>query len=420
MSKAAMHHVGFTLILFSLLILFGGCAGTPQGMDYQNGPENLTQELREHAIEPSSAAPVSAEIQWRILNWPQGKRAAVSLTFDDGTVDQYKVALPLMERHGVRATYFLITGARTKRGQQGLWLDGKHSRRLFDWEAAAEIASKGHEIGSHGVSHSDLRRLFWRDELNQVERELRWSQKAIERYIPHEYLPAGKLLSFSWPYWRSTPELRQMAEEYYLAARSGRGRQPLRTPRDPYSIHSVRVMTSDSTEKWRQALDTVRKTGGWALFSLHGIDNGRMQESELGWQPISDEKFTRLMRMVKSDDLWAAPFGEVFRYSSEWNAARLEIVRLSSGSVTLRLEDGLDDKVFDQALTVELTLPEEVWSGFSGIAVESSTGRMKSIIKNMRRSGRSVTIWLELQPNGEPIVLRGLASTHDSIPQLYN
>ncbi len=428
MNNPVMRCFVFSIILLTLLMLFGGCAGGPKSVETAAVQKSLHQEPRIDSGQGEEAksnktragSQLAAEIQWRILTWPQGKRAAVSLTFDDGTFDQYKVALPLLEKFGVKATYFLITGPRKKRGQQGLWSDGRHLRRLFDWEAAAEIASKGHEIGSHGVSHRDLRRLYWRSELDQVERELRWSQTAIKRYIPQEYLPAGNYLSFSWPYWRSTPELEQMAEKYYLAARSGRGRLPLRIPQDPYSIHSLRVMSSDSTEKWRQKLDLVRKTGGWALFSLHGIDDGRSRQSELGWQPISDEKFARLMRMVKSDDLWTAPFGEVFRYSTERSAARLEIVQLRHGSVTLRLEDGLDDRVYNQSLSVELTLPEEVWSGFTGVVVESSTGRVDSLLRQMRKSGRGVTLWLELLPNGEPIVLRGLVSTVVSNPQLYN
>jgi peptidoglycan/xylan/chitin deacetylase (PgdA/CDA1 family) len=45
-----------------------------------------------------------------ILNWPEGKRAAISITYDDGTENQFKVALPIMQRLGLPATFFIITG----------------------------------------------------------------------------------------------------------------------------------------------------------------------------------------------------------------------------------------------------------------------------------------------------------------------
>jgi peptidoglycan/xylan/chitin deacetylase (PgdA/CDA1 family) len=45
-----------------------------------------------------------------ILKWPDGKRAAISITYDDGTENQFKVALPLMQELGLPATFFIITG----------------------------------------------------------------------------------------------------------------------------------------------------------------------------------------------------------------------------------------------------------------------------------------------------------------------
>jgi peptidoglycan/xylan/chitin deacetylase (PgdA/CDA1 family) len=45
-----------------------------------------------------------------ILKWPGGKKAAVSITYDDGTENQFKVALPIMQRLGLPATFFIITG----------------------------------------------------------------------------------------------------------------------------------------------------------------------------------------------------------------------------------------------------------------------------------------------------------------------
>lgn len=45
-----------------------------------------------------------------ITPWQNGKRAAITLTYDDGTINQFTVALPIMNRLSLPATFFIITG----------------------------------------------------------------------------------------------------------------------------------------------------------------------------------------------------------------------------------------------------------------------------------------------------------------------
>lgn len=45
-----------------------------------------------------------------LLKWKDGKRAAISLTYDDGSINQFRVALPLMEEQGFPGTFFINTG----------------------------------------------------------------------------------------------------------------------------------------------------------------------------------------------------------------------------------------------------------------------------------------------------------------------
>jgi len=45
-----------------------------------------------------------------ITKWQYGKNGAVSLTYDDGSINQFKYALPIMERLRIPATFFVITG----------------------------------------------------------------------------------------------------------------------------------------------------------------------------------------------------------------------------------------------------------------------------------------------------------------------
>jgi peptidoglycan/xylan/chitin deacetylase (PgdA/CDA1 family) len=45
-----------------------------------------------------------------ITRWQDGKNAAVSLTYDDGSINQFRQALPIMNRLSLPATFYIITG----------------------------------------------------------------------------------------------------------------------------------------------------------------------------------------------------------------------------------------------------------------------------------------------------------------------
>lgn len=45
-----------------------------------------------------------------ITAWQYGKKGAVSITFDDGTINQFRKAIPLLNDRGFKGTFFIITG----------------------------------------------------------------------------------------------------------------------------------------------------------------------------------------------------------------------------------------------------------------------------------------------------------------------
>ena len=56
-------------------------------------------------------APASAqEPRTDITKWQDGKLAAVSITFDDSTINQFRIALPMLNERRLPATFFVITG----------------------------------------------------------------------------------------------------------------------------------------------------------------------------------------------------------------------------------------------------------------------------------------------------------------------
>ncbi len=48
--------------------------------------------------------------QTSILKWQDGKDGCVTLTFDDGSINQFRIAIPLLNEREFHATFFIITG----------------------------------------------------------------------------------------------------------------------------------------------------------------------------------------------------------------------------------------------------------------------------------------------------------------------
>jgi peptidoglycan/xylan/chitin deacetylase (PgdA/CDA1 family) len=45
-----------------------------------------------------------------VTRWQYDRNGAVSITWDDGSVNQFKVALPILNKLGIKSTFFIITG----------------------------------------------------------------------------------------------------------------------------------------------------------------------------------------------------------------------------------------------------------------------------------------------------------------------
>ena len=104
------------------------------------------------------------------MNQAMGKeespvRAIVSLTFDDALDVHLDTAMPILERAGLRGTFYVNVGS------------GGFLSRDRDWSNAA---ARGHELGNHTVFHPGVSTKSWVSEgialesytLDRMRREL--------------------------------------------------------------------------------------------------------------------------------------------------------------------------------------------------------------------------------------------------------
>jgi peptidoglycan/xylan/chitin deacetylase (PgdA/CDA1 family) len=108
----------------------------------------------------------------------------VVLTFDDGFLDFYTNAFPILKHHGFTATVFLPTSFIGAVGKTNI------EKPFLSWPQVRELVNEGVTFGSHTVSHGYMAGMTHAD----VEQELRQSKDTIEERtgIP--------VRSFSYPY----------------------------------------------------------------------------------------------------------------------------------------------------------------------------------------------------------------------------
>jgi peptidoglycan/xylan/chitin deacetylase (PgdA/CDA1 family) len=72
------------------------------------------------------------------FTWPGGQKAAVSLGYDDALDSQLDNAIPALDRHGLKGTFYVVPA------------NPPLQLRMDDWRAAAR---NGHELGNHSLFH---------------------------------------------------------------------------------------------------------------------------------------------------------------------------------------------------------------------------------------------------------------------------
>jgi len=218
-------------------------------------------------IFPSSSALPPLEHR-EDFQWPEGKRAAISLTFDDARHSQIANGIPLLDEYGVKATFYVSLN--------------RFEQDVEAWKAAA---ANGHEIGNHTLTHPCSGNFSFIGEERALENYTLEKMRAelIESNAAIEELVGVTPVSFAYPcgqkYVGRGRNLRSyvpLVAEHFL---SGRGWMD-EWANDPAYCDTAQLMAMEldgkTFEQIKEIIDRRLADGGWLVLAGHEIaDQGR-------------------------------------------------------------------------------------------------------------------------------------------------
>jgi len=207
------------------------------------------------------------------FKWPEGNKAGVSLTFDDARLSQADKGIPLLDKYGVKATFYVSPGNMLK--------------RVEVWTSAAK---NGHDIGNHSLVHPCTGNFGWS------------RSRALENYtlekMRAELDSAGRLIketlgveavSFAYPCGQKFTGRGTTLKSYIPVVasmfESGRGWLD-EGPNDPAFCDMAQLtgmeLDNKSFEEILALIESARKNGQWLILAGHEMDEtGKRQTSFL-------------------------------------------------------------------------------------------------------------------------------------------
>ncbi|MEN8181394.1 MAG: polysaccharide deacetylase family protein [Myxococcota bacterium] len=158
-------------------------------------------ERGRHVVHPDDFA---AQVQWlvedgfeiltmdAVAELYEGRRKPprrpLALTFDDGRRGVLEHALPVLVHHRIPATCYVVTD----------WLEGRsipeHERYsgFLEWGALDELLGGGMAVGSHTLSHRNLKKIPAHEVWREVADSRRLLEDRLARPVPHFSFPSGR------------------------------------------------------------------------------------------------------------------------------------------------------------------------------------------------------------------------------------
>jgi len=260
---------------------------------------------------------------YRVATLKEGKRWALSLTFDDGRLSVYENAFPELRRYGYRAGVAVI----------GRWLDDgdAHSEGYCQAEDLLDLLAHGWSVFNHSYSHYDSPSDISLEEMVRC-------QQAIQ-----EHLQGYRPLVFTVPFTNALWE--QIVNEHgaevgihlmQLYSESGTCLLPVDGPipvgDTPFHLGRDDIKDWEEGDYFdkahERAMAAPPEQPEHVWVSLHGHDISY-------YQPSNPEKrdwcaLTRAMAYLYhtygaggTDEVWVAPADEVFQYLVVRSLARV-------------------------------------------------------------------------------------------------
>ena len=206
------------------------------------------------------------------FQWPEGKKMALSLTFDDARLSQVDTGIPLLNKYSVKATFYL--------SPDNMIL------RLEEWKKAV---AKGHDIGNHTLLHPCSGNFAWSKDhaledytLEKMNRELDSASNLIKRMLDTHPV------SFAFPCGQTFVGRGNMTRSYVpvIAEKFETGRGWLgECPNNPAFCDMSQligmVLDSKSFEQILTLIEEAKSKGLWLIFAGHEMNVSGFQTSLL-------------------------------------------------------------------------------------------------------------------------------------------
>ena len=205
------------------------------------------------------------------FHWPEGKRVAVSLSFDDARISQVDTGLDIINPTGVKVTFYVNPPAVRK--------------RLEGWKRA--VAS-GHEIGNHTMTHPCTGNFPWSLH-NALENYTldQMSQQIDETNAQIQQLLGVHAVTFGYPCGQKFvgrgPELKSYVPLVGQKFMVGRGYM------DEYYNDPIFCDLAQASGTAFDGMDFItmvknisaaEKQGGWIIFVGHNIGSQAFQVTD--------------------------------------------------------------------------------------------------------------------------------------------
>jgi peptidoglycan/xylan/chitin deacetylase (PgdA/CDA1 family) len=221
----------------------------------------------------------------------------ISLTFDDGLRRQMERSLPILDQHGLPATFFITAN------RNPMHLDNcdRPQWAKIEWDAAdirqlRDMVRGGHEIGSHSVSHKrpESSSLGAADhQAYDARYEAEESKRLISEWLEME------IPSFCYPFCLKGGGLKEAVKAAgYKQARAGASRAYYRIG-DSLDYFDIGCRFAGEVERRENVTNWKCYGDHWHVLTFHGI--GRVHtpldptKDPDGWLSITPEEFAREM-----------------------------------------------------------------------------------------------------------------------------